>query len=279
MWDNLELISQAGTEASPEKCSLSSKRQRFDNAQHNISQRKLLKVIWEEHSSAVSAEFRCFRKKYESKKTKKEGRKKRKKFDPMKIGKRNLFRPMSKYRMYHLKPNPNHQVLRKRKEIKGVLLLKWTLSIFRVILESLPPWLLGCCCRQLRRRSTGASVVYWRKERVIILEHHFALKSFTAVSEALSNSCYTVGWILLPTVSHRWRARLRRWSGRRIEPPVLSTCAALCSFLQLAGAPALPNSLTLLLSTLATVNQKRSRAVGRLGVQRDVRGGKARVLI
>jgi hypothetical protein len=42
-------------------------------------------------------------------------------------------------------------------------------------------WLLGCCCRQLRRFSVGASAVF-------ILEHCFVLKSFAAVREAFSSA-------------------------------------------------------------------------------------------
>jgi hypothetical protein len=55
--------------------------------------------------------------------------------------------------------------------------------------ESRSPWLLGRCSRQLRKSCAGANMVYSRAERVFILEHYFASKSFAAVREAFSITC------------------------------------------------------------------------------------------
>jgi hypothetical protein len=52
------------------------------------------------------------------------------------------------------------------------------------------PWLLGRCSRQLRESSAGANMLYSRAERVFILDHYFAQKSFSAVREALSSASY-----------------------------------------------------------------------------------------
>jgi hypothetical protein len=48
--------------------------------------------------------------------------------------------------------------------------------------------LLGRCSRQLRKNFAGANMVYSRAERVFILEHYFASKSFVAIREAFSNA-------------------------------------------------------------------------------------------
>jgi hypothetical protein len=48
--------------------------------------------------------------------------------------------------------------------------------------------LLGRCSRQLRESCAGANTVYSRAERVFILEHYFASKSFAAVREEFSNA-------------------------------------------------------------------------------------------
>jgi hypothetical protein len=57
-----------------------------------------------------------------------------------------------------------------------------------VKLESRSPWLIGRCSRQLRKRCAGADMAYSQAERVFILEHYFASKSFAAVREAFSNA-------------------------------------------------------------------------------------------
>jgi hypothetical protein len=49
-------------------------------------------------------------------------------------------------------------------------------------------WLLGRCSRQLRKSRAGVNMVYSRAEHVFILEHYFALKSFDAVCETISNA-------------------------------------------------------------------------------------------
>jgi hypothetical protein len=54
--------------------------------------------------------------------------------------------------------------------------------------KSLSRWMLGSCCRQLRRSSADVSTVCSRAERVFILEYNFAVKSFSAVSETFSNA-------------------------------------------------------------------------------------------
>jgi hypothetical protein len=54
-------------------------------------------------------------------------------------------------------------------------------------LESRSPLLLRRCLRQLRKRCAGENMVYSQAERVFILEHYFASKSFAAVPEAFSN--------------------------------------------------------------------------------------------
>jgi hypothetical protein len=53
--------------------------------------------------------------------------------------------------------------------------------------ETKSPLLLGRCSRQLRKSCAVANMMYSRAERVFILEHYFALKSFAAVREAFSN--------------------------------------------------------------------------------------------
>jgi hypothetical protein len=57
-----------------------------------------------------------------------------------------------------------------------------------VTLESRSPLLLGRCSRQLRKSCAGANMMYSRAERVFILEHYFASKSFAAVREAFRNA-------------------------------------------------------------------------------------------
>jgi hypothetical protein len=52
----------------------------------------------------------------------------------------------------------------------------------------LSPWLLGRCSRQLRKSCAGPNMVYSRTERVFVLEHYFASKSFAVVHEAFSNT-------------------------------------------------------------------------------------------
>jgi hypothetical protein len=56
-----------------------------------------------------------------------------------------------------------------------------------VTLELCSQYLLGRCSGQLRKRYAGANIVYFRAERVYILEHRFASKSFAAIREAFSN--------------------------------------------------------------------------------------------
>jgi hypothetical protein len=58
-----------------------------------------------------------------------------------------------------------------------------------VTLGSRSLWLLDRCSRQLRKSCANANMVYSRAERVFILEHYFASKSFAAVREAFSNAC------------------------------------------------------------------------------------------
>jgi hypothetical protein len=48
--------------------------------------------------------------------------------------------------------------------------------------------LLRRCSRQWRKSCAGANMVYSRAERVFILEHIFASKSFAAVRESFSNA-------------------------------------------------------------------------------------------
>jgi hypothetical protein len=55
-------------------------------------------------------------------------------------------------------------------------------------LESRSPWLLGRCSRHLREGCASANMVYSRAERMFILEHYFASKSFAAVREAFINA-------------------------------------------------------------------------------------------
>jgi hypothetical protein len=50
------------------------------------------------------------------------------------------------------------------------------------------PWLPGYCCRQLRRSTAGASVLYSLAERVFVLEHSFASKPFAIVREGFSSA-------------------------------------------------------------------------------------------
>jgi hypothetical protein len=103
------------------------------------------------------------------------------------------------YRIYHSKRNPNQS----RTEVQ-----KWNRK--RVIdspstpvtLESRSPWLLGRCSRQLRKRCARANMVYSRAERVFILEHYFASKSFAAVHEAFSNA-YSDREVPNKTIIHR----------------------------------------------------------------------------
>jgi hypothetical protein len=54
--------------------------------------------------------------------------------------------------------------------------------------ESKSTWLLGRCSRQVRKSCADANMVYSRAERVFILEHYFASKSFSAVRETFSNA-------------------------------------------------------------------------------------------
>jgi hypothetical protein len=69
-------------------------------------------------------------------------------------------------------------------------------------LESRLPWLLGRCSRQLRKSCVGANMVYSRAERVFVLEHYFASKSFAAVCEAFSNA-YPDNEVPNNTIKHR----------------------------------------------------------------------------
>jgi hypothetical protein len=55
--------------------------------------------------------------------------------------------------------------------------VQWTLLFILVTLQSVSPWLLGCCCRQLRRRCA----------HVFIPEHYFTSKLF-AVIEVFSTT-------------------------------------------------------------------------------------------
>jgi hypothetical protein len=48
--------------------------------------------------------------------------------------------------------------------------------------------LIGRCSSQLLKTCAGAKMVYLRAERVFIIEHYFASKSFAAVREAFSNA-------------------------------------------------------------------------------------------
>jgi hypothetical protein len=82
--------------------------------------------------------------------------------------------------VYHLKRNNNNHVLQHKNEI--------TSRSSPVTLESRSPLSLGNCSRQLRKSCAGANMVYSRAERVFILEHHFASKSFADVREAFSNA-------------------------------------------------------------------------------------------
>jgi hypothetical protein len=47
--------------------------------------------------------------------------------------------------------------------------------------------LLGRCSSQLRKTYAGANTLYSRAERVFILEHYSALKSFAAVREVFNS--------------------------------------------------------------------------------------------
>jgi hypothetical protein len=50
------------------------------------------------------------------------------------------------------------------------------------------PWLLGRWSRKLRKSCAGANMVYSREERVFILEHSFASKSFVSVRESFGDA-------------------------------------------------------------------------------------------
>jgi hypothetical protein len=53
-------------------------------------------------------------------------------------------------------------------------------------------WLLGRCSRQLRKRCARANMVYSRAQRVLILEHYFAQKSFSRTD---FKQCISFNWI------------------------------------------------------------------------------------
>jgi hypothetical protein len=68
--------------------------------------------------------------------------------------------------------------------------------------------LLGRCSRQLRKSCARASVMYSWAERVFILEHYFASKSFAAVREAFSNA-YPDKEVPNKTIVHRLVTKFR----------------------------------------------------------------------
>jgi hypothetical protein len=60
----------------------------------------------------------------------------------------------------------------------------------------------------MRKSCAGANMVYSRAERVFILEHHFASKSFAAVREAFSNA-YRDKKVSNKTTIHRLVTKFR----------------------------------------------------------------------
>jgi hypothetical protein len=77
-----------------------------------------------------------------------------------------------------------------------------------VTLESRSPLILGLCSRQLRKSCSDANMEYSRAERVFILEHYFASKSFAAVREAFSNA-YPDKEVQNKTTVHQMVTKLR----------------------------------------------------------------------
>lgn len=84
------------------------------------------------------------------------------------------------YRVCHLKRKPNNHA-------QFMDPMYWVVKTLVVTFESMSPWLLGCCCRHLRRNGAGGIRAYSREKRVSVLEHHFALELFAAVRETFSN--------------------------------------------------------------------------------------------
>jgi hypothetical protein len=62
------------------------------------------------------------------------------------------------------------------------------LPIAPVTLESRSRFLLGRCSRQLHNICTDGNMVHSRAERVFVLKHYFASKSFAAAGEVFCNA-------------------------------------------------------------------------------------------
>jgi hypothetical protein len=84
-------------------------------------------------------------------------------------------------------PDNNHMTVQKwnQKQVHPCVIDFLTSS---VPLKSRSPWLLNLCSRQMRKCCARANKTHSRTERVFILEHYFASKSFAAVREALSRA-------------------------------------------------------------------------------------------
>jgi hypothetical protein len=88
---------------------------------------------------------------------------------------------------FKTQPNNNH-VTQNKNEIRWGSTTVYSLPASSVTLESTSHWLPGRCSHQLRKSCAGASMVCSRAERVFVLEHNFASKSFAAVCETFSNA-------------------------------------------------------------------------------------------
>jgi hypothetical protein len=85
---------------------------------------------------------------------------------------------------FKTQPNNNH-VLRYKNKLRSRSAPVWNSPR---TLESRSSLLLGRSSRQLRKICADANMEYSRAERVFILEHYFASKSFAAVRKAFSNA-------------------------------------------------------------------------------------------
>jgi hypothetical protein len=99
-----------------------------------------------------------------------------------------------------VKTQPNSHALLYKAEIRS--------RSTPVTLKSKSPWLPGHCSLDLRKSCTGANMIYLRTERVFILEHYFASKSFTSVREAFRNA-YPDKEVSNKTTVHRLGTKFR----------------------------------------------------------------------
>jgi hypothetical protein len=95
-------------------------------------------------------------------------------------------------------------------------------------------WLLGRCSHQLRKSCAGANTVCSLAERVFILEHFFALKSFAAVHEIFSNA-YPDKEVPNKTAIHRLVTKFRD-TGRVSSSQQIKTTKQLVSLIILMSA-------------------------------------------